>query len=946
MASLAIALVLVPLAVYLTLRGEESRGQSARAALYGRFIDLVRASYEHSFGPVGRVYQSVLAFFIGRRLEMVLVLVLVLAFTLGGPPKEAVSFVGQQEDEAGGVEIGVEMPGTYTLEESAEWFAEAEKIVEAHAEELGVDGWLTVHRRNWGELEVWFTTPRKKGITPRVVTERLLELLPERPGMTFYTGFEVDSEESKGPETFLVTLQGEDPEQLSELTENLQDFFVSVPGVLGVKRSSDDDQKELGLVVDRERAQRLGANPEVIAGVVGSALRGMQLPKFNDDGVEVPVRVRFEESDRETLDQLESFLVPTENGALPISALTRSEVLQSPSGIFRSNQKITSRTTLELEEGDEEKTRERLGVLLASIDLPEGVSFGVNSQAQRQDEERASLFFRAAALGRLHLPLDGLSLRELHPAPLDPAHHAPRVDRRVLDPLDHGEGHRLPRRRGRGAAGRRGRQQRDRAGRLRRSPSRRWPLAPGGRAGCDGAALPPDHDDRDHDGRRHGAPGPRRRDQYWPQLHQLRADSDRRNDERHAPDAARGPGLLHALRRCPRKPLERRPPPPRWDHLAQRGRNAPRFVVKYRLPRPPEASRKASRRRRVRERERMNETQGTPQIEIFSTSPQSIQAASRSDYMRSVEDRARWSEECGCAGTLIYTDNRLIDPWVVADAVLRCTEHLLPLVATQPIYMHPFAVAKKIATFAWLYGRRTYLNMVAGGFKKDLEALGDQTPHDDRYLRLTEYTSIITRLLASSGPISLEGRYYEAHGLQMVPPLDPDLQPGIFLSGSSPAGQQAAKELGATAIEYPKPGSEYQDEGPATGLGAGLRVGLIADPDYERAWARAHERFPEDRKGQIAHKMAMKVSDSHWHRQISDLDERPEDEPNPYWLGPFKNYKTFCPYLVGSDETVSDELASYIRAGFRVFILDIPSEREDLEMASRVFELAKAKASS
>ena len=40
--------------------------------------------------------------------------------------------------------------------------------------------------------------------------------------------------------------------------------------------------------------------------------------------------------------------------------------------------------------------------------------------------------------------------------------------------------------------------------------------------------------------------------------------------------------------------------------------------------------------------------------------------------------------------------------------------------------MHPFAVAKKIATFGWLYGRRTYLTLVAGGFKKDLEELMEQ----------------------------------------------------------------------------------------------------------------------------------------------------------------------------------------------------------------------------
>ena len=37
--------------------------------------------------------------------------------------------------------------------------------------------------------------------------------------------------------------------------------------------------------------------------------------------------------------------------------------------------------------------------------------------------------------------------------------------------------------------------------------------------------------------------------------------------------------------------------------------------------------------------------------------------------------------------------------------------------------------------------------MLAGGFKNDLVALGDQTEHDDRYARTVEYTQILTALL-------------------------------------------------------------------------------------------------------------------------------------------------------------------------------------------------------
>jgi alkanesulfonate monooxygenase len=330
-------------------------------------------------------------------------------------------------------------------------------------------------------------------------------------------------------------------------------------------------------------------------------------------------------------------------------------------------------------------------------------------------------------------------------------------------------------------------------------------------------------------------------------------------------------------------------------------------------------------------------------VDVFSTAPQSAHVEAE-DFLPRARDVARWSEEAGCRGILVYTDNRLVDPWLVSQAIIETTETLCPLVATQPAYMHPYSVAKMIASFGYLYGRQVYLNMVAGGFKHDLEALGDPTPHDDRYKRLEEYTSIVLDLLRSPQPISFEGRFYDVTKLQMRPPLDPALVPGVFLSGSSPAGRETAQRLGATAIEYPKPGVEYEKEGPATGPGAGIRVGLIADDDRERAWQIARERFPEDRRGQIAHKMAMKVSDSHWHKQLSEIEDEASGGDAVYWLWPFKNYSTFCPYLVGSYDEVSDELARYVRAGFQVFILDIPAKREDLVSAGRVFRMACEKA--
>jgi len=327
-------------------------------------------------------------------------------------------------------------------------------------------------------------------------------------------------------------------------------------------------------------------------------------------------------------------------------------------------------------------------------------------------------------------------------------------------------------------------------------------------------------------------------------------------------------------------------------------------------------------------------------IEIYSTTPQSKDFP-RETYVQQVIDVARWSEQAGCTGILVYTDNSIADPWSVSQIIIQNTKHICPLIAVQPIYMHPYWVAKKIATFGLLYGRRLCLNMLAGGFKNDLIALNDTTPHDERYARLIEYTTIIKLLLSSSAPVTFEGKFYQIRNVKMAPSLPPELFPGILMSGSSEAGIAAARALGATIIQYPKPAKESAPDPTLEEGKTGIRVGVVARPTTEEAWSAANQRFPGDRKGQLAHQLAMRVSDSVWHRQLSDMIEQAGELQGVYWMWPFENHNTFCPYLVGNYEEVAQEVSRYMRSGFESFILDIPSSREELEHIEKVFARAK-----
>ncbi|MCH8495017.1 MAG: LLM class flavin-dependent oxidoreductase, partial [Balneolales bacterium] len=187
-------------------------------------------------------------------------------------------------------------------------------------------------------------------------------------------------------------------------------------------------------------------------------------------------------------------------------------------------------------------------------------------------------------------------------------------------------------------------------------------------------------------------------------------------------------------------------------------------------------------------------------IELFTTSPQSVNS-DRQHYMMEVQRVSKETEKFGFKGMLVYSDNRLADAWVVTSIILAETTHILPMIALQPVYMHPYTVAKKIATIGLVYNRQIALNLIAGGFTQDLSAMGDHTPHDRRYNRLAEYTEIIRLLLTNPGGVTYKGEYYDIRNLKLQPELPEELQPKYYLSGSSDMARATAKRLDATLIE-------------------------------------------------------------------------------------------------------------------------------------------------
>ena len=66
----------------------------------------------------------------------------------------------------------------------------------------------------------------------------------------------------------------------------------------------------------------------------------------------------------------------------------------------------------------------------------------------------------------------------------------------------------------------------------------------------------------------------------------------------------------------------------------------------------------------------------------------------------------------------------------------------------------------------------------------------------ERYSRLGEFILIVRQLLASTRPVTFQGKYYATNNLQLRPGLPPALMPEFLIAGQSDDARRVAAQTG------------------------------------------------------------------------------------------------------------------------------------------------------
>lgn len=359
LASLAVALVFVPLATTLLPQRAQQSGKQFFLA---------------------RPYKATLSWVLRHRFLAVILCGLVLA-TMSIPQK----IISNRKGDAEAVQdvwIRVECPRYFTLVETDEVMEEIRGRIDPHRKELGLDSMAAMYGRTGGRL-AFFLEPDTR-VTEVQFLERIKPLIPEIAGVRVQLGSDEDEDDSK---EIYIRATGRDPTVLISLLGEVGRRVQNAPGVLDIRTPSDDTSQEIVVDISRERAQRYGVNPTNVSSLVGWALRGAPLSDFHVGDQELPFWIRYAGGDLGGIGDLYRVPVYTDEGQeVPVSNLASFGVSQGLPSIYRRDGLVSSWIRLVTEsDANESQLKRRVHAEFDALDVPDGYQLEVSGGGERPE---------------------------------------------------------------------------------------------------------------------------------------------------------------------------------------------------------------------------------------------------------------------------------------------------------------------------------------------------------------------------------------------------------------------------------------------------------------------------------------------------------------------------------------------------------------------------------
>jgi len=143
-----------------------------------------------------------------------------------------------------------------------------------------------------------------------------------------------------------VRLVGDSTQVLEDIAGDVIPVLSRHKELRDVRIDTGDQNSEVGIHVNRERAAAFGFSTQEVARYVGIALRGSQLRDFQRDGKQIPVNVRFAGAQDARIEDLQGFMIHSSDGRdVPLLAMVDMGVKPAATQV----QRIDRQTALKIQ---------------------------------------------------------------------------------------------------------------------------------------------------------------------------------------------------------------------------------------------------------------------------------------------------------------------------------------------------------------------------------------------------------------------------------------------------------------------------------------------------------------------------------------------------------------------------------------------------------------------
>lgn len=310
-----------------------------------------------------------------------------------------------------------ELPSGGTLEEADAFFRSFETFLQGNKERYNVERIETRFRYNNGQVQMKFREDPNKQWYRSAWNSFLVSVgwhkLPMdqiaietdiKENYKFPAGVNARSLQrgSSGPQdaNMSIALYGEDTATLIALAEEAVRRLRLIPGLVSVDSDQERAGSELQIQVDRDRARRLGINPQAIQTNISNTMRGSEVGRFNaEDGREMRVYAQLGDVDRAGLDDLRSMTFRTDGDVeVPLESIANLNVSKTLGQIQREGRQTIMRISARAPRVDSRGLFAAVDKAMEGFDMPRGYRWDKGNYYNPESDEQMMLALELAVI--------------------------------------------------------------------------------------------------------------------------------------------------------------------------------------------------------------------------------------------------------------------------------------------------------------------------------------------------------------------------------------------------------------------------------------------------------------------------------------------------------------------------------------------------------------------